>query len=133
VTPPRFLLVRGVSGTGDRRPPWPGAGRPCFDRSSRPAWVTWRLVAANNRELARSSAVFSGSDECSSDVGSLRDALAACMFVVEIERTGRAWNWSIAVDGECRVVGSRLYARRLECRHSCQLFLAAAPLAVWGC
>ena len=69
---PRFLLV-----TGHRivDPPAGTVGLSTWEGAPSPdgAWVSWRLVGANNRELARSCHIFATTADCLNALARVRD------------------------------------------------------------
>jgi uncharacterized protein YegP (UPF0339 family) len=82
----------------------------------------WRLLAANNRDVARSAALFDDIEECYAAIRSLRaDFDRAVPTVLRIGRS--EWSWRLRL-GELDVaVSSRTYQRRLQCFAACDLFM----------
>ncbi|WP_330295145.1 hypothetical protein [Streptomyces sp. NBC_00503] len=100
---------------------------------SGPDAVTWRLVGANNHELGRSPYVHGTLADCCEAVERLQERIEEAAPLVTMSTgtsagaTGTgAWTWQLALDGDCAAVSTRTFRRQRECRHSCQLFLAAA-------
>jgi hypothetical protein len=86
------------------------------------------LLAANNRDVARSAAGFADVSMCVGAIERLqRDVLAG---VVMATRSGRAdWSWRLRIDGLDAAVSSRTYQRRLQCEAACALFVDLVPTA----
>lgn len=131
---PRFLFVSWVDVERRHVPAQTAVGlrRARRDGSdSGPDAVTWRLVGANNHELGRSPDVHGTLDDCCAAVERLQGRIEEAAPLVTMSTgttaggTG-AWTWQLALDGDCAAVSTRTFRRQRECRHSCQLFLAAA-------
>ncbi|MEU4272159.1 hypothetical protein [Streptomyces sp. NPDC026092] len=88
--------------------------------------VSWRLVGANNHELGRGPDLHGGHTACSAAVRRLRDGLDRAVPLVSMGATTGVWSWQLALDDRCVAVAARTFRRQRECRHSLQLFLAAA-------
>jgi hypothetical protein len=130
VARPRFLLVLGHQIGGRFAPPWPGLGRTVAELPADGAWVAWRLLGSNHREVARSASVFPDVTACLAAIGIVRDALAAHTTQLRIEAVGGLWSWVLTIDDVASAVASRPYQRQRECDYNCHVFLAAAPAAV---
>lgn len=133
---PRFLFVSWVDVERRHVPaPTAGARRARRDGSGDgPDAVTWRLVGANNHELGRSPYVHGTLADCCTAVERLQGRIEEAAPLVTMSSgtsTGAAggagaWTWQLALDGDCAAVSTRTFRRQRECRHSCELFLAAA-------
>jgi hypothetical protein len=89
----------------------------------------WRLLAANNRDVARSARLFGDVDECLVAVAELRRQFDRSVPVAL--RIGRSeWSWRLRVDDVDVAVSSRSYQRRLQCTAACGLFLELVSQAV---
>ena len=94
--------------------------------------ISWRFVASNNRELARSVDVADDEDESREMVQQLQSDLAVCTATIYPDGSGR-WRWDIRIDGLAVAVSSRPYFRRVECETTMRQFLrqaAAAPVSL---
>jgi hypothetical protein len=111
---------------------------PSRDRPGRPlvrgervvadARVGWRMLAANNREVARSASTYGDVASCIEAVRDLRGRVSAGLAIAS--RSGRAdWSWRIRIDGVDRAASSRTYQRRLQCEAACALFVELVPCA----
>jgi hypothetical protein len=111
---------------------------PCRGRGGRPlvrgekvvadARIGWRLLAANNREVARSASTFDDVQSCVDAVRDLRNHVSDGLVIAS--RTGRAdWSWRIRIDGVDQAASSRTYQRRLQCEAACALFVELVPCA----
>lgn len=123
---PRFLLVTGYRigvespagslGFGDFE------GAPSSDGS----WVGWRLIGANNRELARSASVWATTGACLTAIAMLRERINEVTALVAIDHTRGHWTWRLDLgDGHRVAVASRGYQRRREAQYALDQFLAA--------
>jgi len=106
----------------------PGRPFPLDGEVEDDAHFGWRMLAANNREVARSPAVFDDVSACAEAVLRLRGGYAEA--VVLSSRAGRAeWSWRLRLYGLDTAVSSRAYQRRLQCEAACALFLELVPEA----
>jgi uncharacterized protein YegP (UPF0339 family) len=88
----------------------------------------WRLLAANNRDVARSARLFADVDECVVAIAALRREFDRSVPVSL--RIGRSeWSWRLRLDDMDVAVSSRSYQRRLQCTAACELFLELVPQA----
>jgi len=96
--------------------------------------LSWRLLAANNRDVARSAAPYPDLTSCLEAVAKLQSQIDDAVAVAA--RSGRAdWSWRLRMDGRDAAVSSRTYQRRLQCEAACALFVALvrdATLDVFG-
>src|SRR5215470_16354725 len=96
--------------------------------------LSWRLLAANNRDVARSAAPYADLTTCLDAVADLQSHIDDAVAVAA--RSGRAdWSWRLRLDGRDVAVSSRTYQRRLQCEAACALFVALvrdATLDVFG-
>jgi hypothetical protein len=96
--------------------------------------LCWRLLAANNRDVARSATACSDLDVCLDAVAYLQARIGDASAVAA--RAGRAdWSWRLRLDGADVAVSSRTYQRRLQCEAACALFVVLvrdATLDVFG-
>jgi uncharacterized protein YegP (UPF0339 family) len=88
----------------------------------------WRMLAANNREVARSATTFTDVVSCIGAVRDLHRDVSGAHTVAS--RTGRAdWSWRLRIDGVDVAASSRTYQRRLQCEAACALFIELVPAA----
>jgi uncharacterized protein YegP (UPF0339 family) len=88
----------------------------------------WRLLAANNRDGARSASLFEELDLCHAAIRRLRADFDRGEPVVA--RMGRSeWSWRLVLDDIDIAISSRTYKRRLQCAAACDLFVELAPAA----
>lgn len=93
-----------------------------------PKGFGWRLLAANNRDVARSAQLFTDVDGCLAAIRALRRDFAAS--VPASLRIGRSeWSWRLRLDDVDVAVSSRSYQRRLQCTAACDLFMDLVPQA----
>jgi|GEM_PF-6502007 len=96
--------------------------------------LCWRLLAANNRDVARSATAYADLDACLGAVADLQARIADVAAVAA--RAGRAdWSWRLRLEGDDVAVSSRTYQRRLQCEAACALFVVLvrdATLDVFG-
>ncbi|HEY7176619.1 MAG TPA: hypothetical protein VH442_17035, partial [Micromonosporaceae bacterium] len=99
-------------------------GRPMraedLDASDQP--LSWRLLAANNRDVARSAMPHPDLLTCLQAVAELQGRVDDTVAVAA--RSGRAdWSWRLRLEGRDVAVSSRTYQRRLQCEAACTLFV----------
>ncbi|HEY1489281.1 MAG TPA: hypothetical protein VGF84_24465 [Micromonosporaceae bacterium] len=88
----------------------------------------WRMLAANNREVARSATTFADVASCIDAVDNLHHYIGEALAIAS--RTGRAdWSWRLRIDGMDAAASSRTYQRRLQCEAACALFVELVPCA----
>ena len=96
--------------------------------------LCWRLLAANNRDVARSATPYADLEACLDAVANLQARIGDVVAVAA--RAGRAdWSWRLRLDGDDVAVSSRTYQRRLQCEAACALFVVLvrdATLDVFG-
>ncbi len=92
--------------------------------------VTWRLVAANNRSIARASGMFGSVTECAQDIAELSaqldQAVASVSFQPGTEAsTASHWSWTVQLADRPVAVSIHRYQRRIECERALRYFLDA--------
>jgi hypothetical protein len=96
--------------------------------------LCWRLLAANNRDVARSATTYPDLDACLGAVADLQARIGDAVAVAA--RAGRSdWSWRLRIDGDDVAVSSRTYQRRLQCEAAWALFVVLvrdATLDVFG-
>jgi len=91
--------------------------------------LSWRLLAANNRDVARSAVVYGDLAYVLDSVAELQETVGNAIAVST--RSGRAdWSWRLRLDARDIAVSSRTYQRRLQCEAACALFVVLVPLAI---
>jgi hypothetical protein len=126
----RFAIVRGAAGIFNAPRVWPRSDRAEALPPPEVEWFAWRLLGANNRELARSAVVFTTVRDLLADVAALPTWATA--DALTYDRHPRRWGWTL-IRGDDRAavaVSSRLYDLERECRFAAGLFLDAAHTAV---
>jgi uncharacterized protein YegP (UPF0339 family) len=89
----------------------------------------WRLVAANNRAVARSEQLFTTLDDCIAAARVVRARSADLRGVCALDRDAERWHWVGRV-GEATVARCvRTYARRVECARALAQFRLLAAFA----
>ena len=133
---PRFLLVSGLTASGEASRPWPGynAGRGRIDDGglgygTASPWTAWRLLGRNNRELGRSADTYPTVPECVAAVAAVRAEALTASRLLSVDAEHGKWFWRLEVDGVPTVVSSRSYQRQRECLYSLEQFLAAVNQA----
>jgi hypothetical protein len=124
----RFVMVSASIGS---RISWPGDWcthqEPAAATSS---WSAWRLLGANNRELARSFATYPDAASCSTAIKYLQSAASHLVPVfLPGLRLGR-WYWQTAVNDVPLAASARSFALRRDCAQNLEQFLAAASTGV---
>lgn len=82
---------------------------------------TWRFLAANNRSLAATTAVFTDVDACLADLLALQRGLPGAASEYTRDATGK-WRWAVRV-AETGAASTHGYARQLRARTTCATFL----------
>jgi hypothetical protein len=127
VSPPRFLIVRGVTEQGVSAPEWPTREDP-FAVAGRPdgVWFTWRLLSSNNRELGRSAAAHVSESGCLAAITVMQGSASVCVPSVNARSSGQWW-WHLDLCGARVAVAGRVYQRQRECRYNLDQFMLALP------
>ncbi len=118
----RFVLLTDLPTRVNRAAEWPAPRR-----------VTWRLVAANNRSIGQSSAIFPSLDRCLADIDrlsrTLPDAVSSVHFhPSEFSSDGSHWTWTVLLEQQPLALSTRRYKRRIECERALHYFLDAIGL-----
>jgi hypothetical protein len=92
-------------------------------------WCAWRLVGANNREIARSARTFPTFHECYQAARQVQQRLALAVTTVRHDDVLNLWAWRAQLDGTPVATSGRLYQRHRECQSNVAQFLALMPLA----
>jgi hypothetical protein len=125
----RFMFVLGHQVDGRMSPQWPGIGRQPSPDEVPDAWVAWRLLGSNHREVARSASVFADISSCSDQIRRMQEALRAEAVEFRTEPFAGQWSWVMLIEGEPGAVSSRPYQRQRECDYNCEVFAGSAPTA----
>jgi hypothetical protein len=84
------------------------------------------MLAANNRDVARSADAFPDVATCVAAIERLQREV--CAAVIVASRVGRAdWSWRLRLEAVDIAVSSRTYQRRLQCEAACALFVELVP------
>jgi len=92
-------------------------------------WCAWRLVGANNREVARSARTFLTFHECYQAARQVQHRLDAAALTVRHDDVLNLWAWRAEIDGFAVATSGRMYQRHRECQSNAAQFLALMPLA----
>jgi len=92
-------------------------------------WCAWRLVGANNREIARSAKTFPTFHECYQAARYVQHRLALATTTVRHDDVLNLWAWRAELDGAPVATSGRLYQRHRECQSNVAQFLLLMPLA----
>ncbi len=134
----RFMLVTGTEtdrGLGARWHVLAGGSAADFgwddlaDRGVPGAWVAWRLLGANNRELGRSPRVFADASAARQAMVELVARRAEVVPTVSSSRSTGLWSWRVDLGADGVAVASRTYQRRRDCQYNLTQFQGALPLA----
>jgi hypothetical protein len=90
--------------------------------------VRWRMLAGNNRDLARGTVEFADVDACLRGIHALRRGLGR--LVLETCHSGRSWRWFGSLDGEVAVAAARPFGRRIQCERMYERFAVLVVVAV---
>lgn len=100
---------------GVRRRPEPSAG-----------WYAWRLMASNNRRLARSVTSFATRPGTVEAITRLTSALERLQPYVVTEPRNGGWGWRAELDGVAVAACPHWYERERDCRTGFRRFVDAA-------
>jgi hypothetical protein len=119
----RFVMVSTPVGS---RVQWPGEW---FADEHAPAathaWSAWRLLGANNRELARSYGTYPDVELCAAAITQLQSSTDRLVATFRPGfQTGR-WYWQASVDGVLLAISARPFSWRRDCEHNYGQFRAA--------
>ena len=117
----------------DRPGVWSVPGLPVGDTTivmATQGWFAWRLVGANNREIARSARTFLSFGACYAAADALRTRKGHFVDVVRHDDDRNQWAWHLRVDGIAEAASSRLYQRHRECLFNLEQFMTSIPDAV---
>jgi hypothetical protein len=101
--------------------------------SSTPPRLSWRVIAANNRPLGRSTATYGDYVECVAATNELRTHAADLKTSLTFEHATATWRWSAELNGTLVAASVRDYLRRVECLRAANQFVeiaASAPAVV---
>jgi hypothetical protein len=90
--------------------------------------TTWRLLATNNRDLARAPITYADPDDCRAAVRWLRQNVPDLR--IAIVRAGpSSWSWRILTGEVVVAVSSRAYQRRIQADQAATTALDLIPNA----
>ncbi len=92
-------------------------------------WCAWRLVGANNREVARSAQTFPTFHECYQAARQVQHRLDVAAMTVRHDDVLNLWAWRAEIDGIAVATSGRMYQRHRECQSNAAQFLELMPLA----
>jgi len=89
--------------------------------------LTWRLLATNNRDLARAPIAFPDADSCRADVDWLQHNVT--QLRIAIVRAGpTSWSWRILAGEVVVAVSSRDYQCRIQADQAATIALDLIPV-----
>lgn len=90
--------------------------------------MTWRLLATNNRDLARAPIAYPDAESCRSAVRWLQHNVPALR--IAIVRAGpSSWSWRILAAETVVAVSSRDYQRRIQADQAATIAIDLIPAA----
>jgi hypothetical protein len=92
-------------------------------------WCAWRLVGANNREVARSARTFPTFHECYQAARQLQHRLSVATTTVRHDDVLNLWAWRAEIDGVAVATSGRMYQRHRECQSNAAQFFELMPFA----
>lgn len=92
-------------------------------------WYAWRLMASNNRRLARGVTSFASRRFAVDAITRLRGALTNLEPLVLADPRDGSWGWHAELDGVRVVLCPHSYERERDCRGGFRRFLDAVPRA----
>lgn len=87
--------------------------------------IGWRVMAANNRALGRSAAVYSNLVECRSAALNVRRRVDEVIGLPSLDISHGLWKWAAQLDSADVAVCVHPFLRRVDCLRALRLFLAA--------
>jgi hypothetical protein len=126
----RFVLVSTLAGSRVR---WPGNW---FDTPevNGPvdtfAWCAWRLLGANNRELARSYTAYPDVATCTNAVRLIQSGHGRLEAATRPRLPTGRWYWEAGLDGVPLAVSAHWFRWRRDCEHNFEQFMAAVPESI---
>jgi hypothetical protein len=133
---PRIVVLRFGALSAPKLRPWlehvqriTGA-LPALAESDRDGVLTWSLVSANNRELARGARIFARFDAAVDDAQQcVRDHARLLVHLQSDDRAG-GYGWRLTLDGTPELVCARWYTSDRDRRHAAAAAITALPNAV---
>ena len=92
-------------------------------------WCAWRLVGANNREVARSAQTFQTFHECYQAARQVQHRIDLAATTVRHDDVLNLWAWRAEIDGIAVATSGRMYQRHRECQSNAAQFFELMPLA----
>jgi hypothetical protein len=92
-------------------------------------WCAWRLVGANNREVARSARTFPTFHECYQAARQVQHRLDVAATSVRHDDDLNLWAWRVEIDGIAVATSGRMYQRHRECQSNVAQFFELMPIA----
>lgn len=92
-------------------------------------WYAWRLMASNNRRLARGVTSFPSRSLAVDAITLLRTELNEVLAQVRTDPRRGSWTWDAEHGGECVATCPHPYERERDCRGGFQRFVDAVPRA----
>jgi hypothetical protein len=86
--------------------------------------VAWRVLAANNRPLGRSTAPYSSVIECHATLLALHHQIAETSSAVFFSPAEGCWGWTLSLGGVPVAQQVHLYQRRFAAHQALKQFLA---------
>jgi hypothetical protein len=119
----RFVMVSTPVGS---RVSWPGEWFADYQApAATHSWSAWRLLGANNRELARSHGTYPDAASCAAAIRELQSTADRLVAAFRPGfQTGR-WYWQASVDGVPLAISARPFGWRRDCEHNFDQFVAA--------
>jgi uncharacterized protein YegP (UPF0339 family) len=109
----RFRILQHRSAAGDDA----GAGT-----------LSWRLLATNNRDLARAPGGYPDAEACRVAISELQ-ATVGRAEPITVRSGPSSWGWRLMIGDRVVVVASRLYQRRIQAEQAAAVALDLIPTA----
>jgi hypothetical protein len=90
----------------------------------------WRVIAANNRPLGRSSTAFDSYFDCRTAATRLHEGIAQATSSVLFNSVRGYWTWTVTIEGAAVAVCVHPYLRRIECVRALRQFVEAVAAGV---
>ncbi|MFI5893059.1 hypothetical protein ACIA5D_23415 [Actinoplanes sp. NPDC051513] len=90
--------------------------------------MSWRLLATNNRDLARAPIAYPDAQSCQAAVLRLQREIADLRVVI-VRAGPSSWSWRIMAGEAVVAVSSRDYQRRIQAEQAATIALDLIPAA----
>jgi hypothetical protein len=94
------------------------------------AWCAWRLLGANNRELARSYTGYPDVATCTDAARLIQSGHGQLDAATRPKLPTGRWYWEASLDGIPLAVSAHWFRWRRDCEHNFEQFMKAVPESI---